>query len=105
MGYVKASTLGSLEALIRFLQDMDIPIFDWGIGEVKQKDVKKALIMKSKPHPEYAVILAFDVKVDKEAQVQADKDGLKIFTKDIIYNLFDAFTAYMKEVKDSKKTE
>merc|ERR1719293_209940 len=66
--YVKASTLGSLEALLSFLQDMKIPVFDVGIGEVHKKDVKKAGVMKEKKHPEFAVILAFDVKVNSEAK-------------------------------------
>eukprot|EP00928_Gymnodinium_smaydae_P098743 TRINITY_DN9247_c0_g1_i5.p1 TRINITY_DN9247_c0_g1~~TRINITY_DN9247_c0_g1_i5.p1 ORF type:complete len:1365 (+),score=495.31 TRINITY_DN9247_c0_g1_i5:118-4095(+) len=103
--YVKASTLGSLEALLSFLQDMKIPVFDVGIGEVHKKDVKRALVMKEKAHPEYAVILAFDVAVSKEAKLQADKDEVQIMTADIIYHLFDKFKAYMEKVQESKKTE
>jgi translation initiation factor IF-2 len=102
--YVKASTLGSLEALLCFLQDMKIPVFDVGIGEVFKKDVKKAMIMKEKKHPEYAVMLCFDVKVNKEAKEQAATDGVQIFTADIIYHLFDKFTAYMEKHKESQKT-
>merc|ERR1712139_235016 len=103
--YVKTSTLGSLEALLSFLLDMKIPVFDVGIGEVHKKDVKKTLIMKEKGYPEYAVILAFDVKVNAEANLQAGKDGVQIMTADIIYHLFDKFTQYMKQIQDSKKVE
>ncbi|CAL1171935.1 unnamed protein product [Cladocopium goreaui] len=103
--YVKASTLGSLEALLSFLQDMKIPVFDVGIGEVHKRDVKKACIMKEKKHPEYALILAFDVKVNQEAQKQADTDGVTIFTADIIYHLQDKFTKYMEKFRESQKTE
>lgn len=103
--YVKASTLGSLEALLSFLQDMKIPVFDVGIGEVHKKDVKKAMIMKEKKHPEYALILAFDVKVNADAQKQADTDGVTIFTADIIYHLQDKFTKYMEKFRESQKTE
>lgn len=39
-------------------------------------------------------MLCFDVKVDKEAEQLADELGIKIFSADIIYHLFDAFTAY-----------
>lgn len=103
--YVKASTLGSLEALLSFLQDMKIPVFDVGIGEVHKKDVKKALIMKEKKHPEYAVILAFDVKVNSEALKQAATDDVQIFTADIIYHLQDKFKQYMDKIRESQKTE
>merc|ERR1719181_638046 len=97
--YVKTSTLGSLEALLSFLQESKIPVFDVGIGEVHKKDVKRATIMKEKGHPEYAVILAFDVKVSAEANQQAAHDGVQIMTADIIYHLFDRFTTYMKQVQ------
>jgi translation initiation factor 5B len=46
-----------------------------------------------------AVILAFDVKVEKDAQALADTSGVQIFTADIIYHLFDRFTAYMDGLK------
>jgi hypothetical protein len=37
----------------------------------------------------YATILAFDVKVERDAQELADSLGVKIFQADIIYHLFD----------------
>lgn len=39
----------------------------------------------------WAVILAFDVRVEREAQEMADSVGVRIFTADIIYHLFDNF--------------
>ena len=45
-------------------------------------------------HSRYAVILAFDVRIEREAQEMADSLGVKIFSADIIYHLFDKFTAY-----------
>src|SRR5690606_6300848 len=53
----------------------------------------------------YAMILAFDVKVSKEANELAEEMGVKIFTANIIYHLFDQFTEYMKAVKQTKKDE
>ena len=46
----------------------------------------------------YGIILAFDVPVTREAQELADKEGVRIMRADIIYHLFDQFTAYCKEV-------
>lgn len=40
----------------------------------------------------YAVILAFDVPVAKEARELSEEFGVKIFTADVIYHLFDQFT-------------
>ena len=53
----------------------------------------------------YAAILAFDVKVEREAQELADNLGVRVFTADIIYHLFDKFMKYREEYKQKKKEE
>lgn len=53
----------------------------------------------------YATILAFDVKVERDAQELADSLGVKIFQADIIYHLFDKFTAYREELRQKKRDE
>lgn len=53
----------------------------------------------------YAVILAFDIKVEREAQEMADSLGVQIFSADIIYHLFDSFTKYREEYKKAKQEE
>lgn len=49
----------------------------------------------------FAVILAFDVPVNREARELAESMGVRVFTADIIYHLFDQFTAYLKHVRRS----
>lgn len=46
----------------------------------------KASVMVDRDQ-KWAVILAFDVKVDKDAQKFATEVGVKIFTSEIIYHL------------------
>lgn len=53
----------------------------------------------------YATILAFDVKIERDAQELADSLGVKIFQADIIYHLFDKFTAYQEELRQKKREE
>lgn len=53
----------------------------------------------------YATILAFDVKIERDAQDMADSLGVKIFQADIIYHLFDQFTAFREELKRKKREE
>ncbi|KAJ3567768.1 hypothetical protein NPX13_g6654 [Xylaria arbuscula] len=101
---VQASTLGSLEALLDFLKDCKIPVANVGIGPVFKRDVMQCGTMLEKS-PDYAVMLCFDVKVDKEAAAYAEENGIKIFTADIIYHLFDAFTKHMDEQLEKKKEE
>ncbi|CAP93505.1 Eukaryotic translation initiation factor 5B [Penicillium chrysogenum] len=101
---VQASTLGSLEALLEFLKVSKIPVANISIGPVYRRDVMMAgtMLEKSKEH---AVMLCFDVKVDKEAMAYANEIGVKIFTADIIYHLFDAFTAHMAQITEQRKEE
>ncbi|KAF1992371.1 hypothetical protein K402DRAFT_388028 [Aulographum hederae CBS 113979] len=101
---VQASTLGSLEALLEFLKVSKIPVANISIGPVYKRDVMQAGIMLEKAK-EYAVMLCFDVRVDKDAVAYANDIGVKIFTADIIYHLFDAFTSHMKELAEKKKEE
>ena len=53
----------------------------------------------------YATILAFDVKIERDAQELADHLGVKVFQADIIYHLFDKFMAYREEIKQRKRDE
>lgn len=101
---VQASTLGSLEALLEFLKQSKIPVSNISIGPVHKRDVITASAMLEKAK-EYAVMLCFDVKVDKDAQEMADQMGVKIFTAEIIYHLFDNFTAHMRALQEQKKEE
>lgn len=101
---VQASTLGSLEALLEFLKVSKIPVANISIGPVYKRDVMQAGIMLEKSK-EFAVMLCFDVKVDKEAQAYADEVGVKIFTADIIYHLFDDFTKHMAQLVEQRKED
>jgi translation initiation factor 5B len=101
---VQASTLGSLEALLEFLRVSKIPVANISIGPVYKRDVMQAGAMLEKSK-QYAVMLCFDVKVDKDAQLYADEVGVKIFTADIIYHLFDDFTKHMAQIAEQKKEE
>ncbi|KAH3760157.1 eukaryotic translation initiation factor 5B [Pelomyxa schiedti] len=102
--YVQASTLGSLEALLVFLKESNIPVFAINLGPVHKKDVIKASVMIDKPATrKFAVILAFDVRIEREAEEIAATNGVTIFRADIIYHLFDQFTEYIKNIDLAEK--
>ena len=139
--YVQASTLGSLEALLEFLdkpgKDRDgnpnppIPVSGIGIGPVSKNDVMRCSVMLERDkewvkmcekeyaqtgewvsgnpmnsfREAYACILAFDVPVLKDAQIMANDTKIPIYTAEIIYHLFDAFTKRIADVKAKKKEE
>ncbi|KAK7471227.1 eukaryotic translation initiation factor 5B [Stygiomarasmius scandens] len=101
---VQASTLGSLEALLDFLKVSKIPVSGINIGPVHKKDVMRAGTMLERAK-ELAVILCFDVAVDKDAERMAEEMGIRIFKADIIYHLFDQFTAYNAEITEAKRRD
>ena len=85
-----------------FLKQSQIPYSGINIGPAHKKNVMKASTMLE--HNEhYGVILAFDVKVERDALELADSSGIKISTADIIYHLFDKFQGYKEDLKQKTK--
>lgn len=120
---VQASTLGSLEALLDFLKVSKIPVSGINIGPVHKRDIMRAATMLERAK-ELACILCFDVTVDREAEKLAEELGIRLFKgkktplpfpyivshfvhhpADIIYHLFDAFTAYNNEIIEAKRRD
>lgn len=99
---VQSSTLGSLEALMTFLKDSDIPVASVALGPMHKRHLLQTISMKER-NPKFAVVLAFDVVITREAQEAADQAGIKIFSARIIYHLFDAFKKYCKEYEEALK--
>jgi hypothetical protein len=90
------------------------------IGPVHKKDIMRSATMLEKAK-ELACILCFDVPVDKDAEKMAEEMGIRLFkgdmfsspvymcaqflSADIIYHLFDAFTAYNAEIVEAKRKD
>jgi len=90
--------------LLEFLRVSKIPVSGINIGPVYKRDVMRCATMLEKAR-ELACILCFDVSVDKEAERLAEELGVKLFTADIIYHLFDRFMAYRAEIMENKKRD
>lgn len=99
---IQCSTIGSLEALLTFLEDMQIPVGHIALGPIHKKHMTHPVLMKNK-NPKYACILAFDVELDNDSRLYAEKENIKIFQADIIYHLFDNFTKHIKEYDNAQK--
>ena len=101
---VKADTLGTLEALVEALKRRNIPVRIADIGPVTKTDVIDASITK-KQDKYLGVILAFNVKTLPEAQEEAKRLGVKIFTDNVIYQLLDAYDEWVKKEKEKERLE
>lgn len=101
---VKADTIGSLEAVVHLLKEIDIPVRSAEIGDVTKKDVINATIALEE-NEEYGVIVAFNVKVHPKAQEDLDNSGVKLFAGDVIYQITEDYEAWIKERKEAQKKQ
>jgi translation initiation factor 5B len=93
---LKADTLGSLEALIEYLKEREIPIRRADIGDISKKEVK-AVSTVYENDPFVGVILAFNVRPLPDAANEADALGVPIFQSQIIYDLVDQYEHWVSE--------
>jgi len=93
---LKADVWGSLEAVNDLLKTLPhekvlTRVLTKEVGEVGENDVKLALSSKAR-------ILAFRVKVSPVAQQLAEREGIKIISFDIIYELSQGVRQLMEKV-------
>ncbi|MDO8633982.1 MAG: translation initiation factor IF-2 [archaeon] len=101
---VKADTLGSLEALSVLLAQKGITIRKAGIGVVSKRDFMEAAAVHQKD-PYKGVIFAFNVEIDPEVPLEAEKKGIKIFASNIIYRILEDYSKWVQEEKERQKNQ
>eukprot|EP00758_Cryptobia_borreli_P003300 Tbor_TRINITY_DN3670_c0_g1::TRINITY_DN3670_c0_g1_i1::g.392::m.392/K03243/EIF5B; translation initiation factor 5B len=101
---VQSSTLGSLEALLTFLKEKNIPVAKVNLGPLHKSHLDRVLAIKQK-YPRYACVLAFDVPITEQAQQVAKTNNIEIFSAKIIYHLFDSFVAYNKRYEEAEEAK
>jgi translation initiation factor 5B len=94
--FVKADTIGGLEALANLLKDRQLPIRNAEVGDVSRRDVIEAASMTD---PLYRIILGFSVKALPDVESEAAARDLPVFTDPIIYSLLDRYDAWAAEAK------
>ena len=95
---LKCDAIGSLEAITEMLRRQQIPISKADIGPVTRRDILEAMATKENDR-HLGVILAFNVKVLQDAEIEADNNHIKVFTDKIIYSLIDTYTQWVDDDK------
>jgi translation initiation factor IF-2 len=94
---LKAKDFGSLEALSQIIQNVKtnipIKIISESIGNVFDSDVKLAI-------PTKALIVAFNSKIEKSAEILARANEIQIISSDIIYELIKIIEEKIKEIEN-----
>lgn len=101
---VKADTLGALEALVKMLEQEEIPIRLADVGDVSRRDVIEAETVKEESR-ERAVLLGFNVKVLRDAEERAREAGIPIFQSNVIYKLVEDYEEWVAAEKERELKE
>ncbi len=103
--YIKADTIGSLEALVKESREKGINIRKVEIGNISRRDIMETAAITN---PLERVIFAFSVKILPEAKEELVKSEVTIFNEDVIYTIienYDLWLAKKKEELEKKRRE
>jgi translation initiation factor 5B len=103
--YIKADTIGSLEALVKESREKAINIRKVEIGNISRRDIMETAAINN---PLERVIFAFNVKILPEAKEELVKSEVTIFNEDVIYTIienYDLWLAKKKEELEKKRRE
>ncbi len=95
---LKTDTLGSLEALVQYLRDRNVPIRMADIGPVSKRDVIEASVVREK-NPFLGVILAFNIKMLPDAEEEVASRRIPVFTGVIVYRMLEDYFKWQEEEK------
>jgi translation initiation factor 5B len=96
---VKADSLGSLEAVMREIGDINVQKAE--VGNVTKSDI----IEVENEDPEERAILAFNTQITDQARQIARDKGIKIFQSKVIYEIFENYTDWKEDLKEKQKQE
>jgi translation initiation factor 5B len=99
---VKADTLGTLEALVSYLRRFNVPVRYADVGPVVRRDVVEASVVRNSDRLR-AAILAFNVKVTEEAEVEAKSRGVAIFQGKILYQVVDEYLKWYESEREAER--
>lgn len=99
---VKADTIGSLEAVVKLLREMDIPIRAADIGDVNRRDIINSSIAYDE-NELHGAIIAFNVDVHPNSEEDLNNSEVKLFSGDVIYQILEEYDEWVKQKQEDKK--
>jgi len=100
--FIKADTLGSLEALASEMAEAEIPVRMARVGNVSPRDIIEAATL---PEEKYQCILAFGVDVLSETEEELAEHDVEIIQGDVVYNLIDRYEEFVENLKAERQDE
>ena len=99
---VKADTLGSLEAIVKLLREIEIPIREANIGDVNRRDIINSSIALNE-NDSHGAIIAFNVDVHPNSVDDLNKSDVTLFKGDVIYQIIEDYQDWIDEIEAAKK--
>ena len=99
---VKADTLGSLEAIVQLLKELDIPIREADIGDVNRRDIINSSIALNDDES-HGAIIAFNVGVHQNSLEDLNNSDVKLFEGDVIYQIIEDYEEWIRQKEEAKK--
>lgn len=99
---VKADTLGSLEAIVKLLKELNIPIRSADIGDVNRRDIINSSIALEEDDA-HGAIIAFNVGVHPNSLEDLNKSDVHLFEGDVIYQIIEEYEEWIKQKEEAKK--
>ena len=103
--FIKADTIGSLEALAKESREHSLNIRKVEIGNISRRDIMETSALNN---PLERIIFAFNVKILPEAKEELLNTEVTVFNEDVIYTIienYDVWLAKKKEELEKKRRE
>lgn len=103
--FIKADTIGSLEALVKESREKGIDVRKVEIGNISRRDIMETVALNN---PLERAIFAFNVKILPEAKEELANTEVAVFNEDVIYTIiekYDLWLAKKKEELEKKRRE
>ncbi len=96
---VKADSLGSLEAVMREVEDLDINVQKAEVGPIKKSNIAEV----QNESPEERAIMAFNTGTTEQGERVAKDRDIKIFQSDVVYEIIEDYQSWKEDLKRKKK--
>jgi len=94
--FIKADTIGSLEALVKESRDNGINIRKAEIGNISKRDIVETNAIVN---PLDKVIFSFNVKILPEAKDELSDSDVTLFDEDVIYTIMENYNIWLEKKK------
>jgi len=96
---VKADSLGSLEAVMREIEDLEINVQKAEVGPIKKSNVAEV----QNEIPEERAIIAFNTGTTEQGQRAVQDRDIQVFQSEVVYEIIEDYREWKEDLKRKKR--